>query len=90
FTAWRPDVLVSDIGMPIEDGYDLIRKIRALPIEQGGNTSAIALTAFAGKEDRQRALAAGFQQHLSKPIEPVALAKVVARILGRSDEGITL
>src|SRR5262245_480947 len=90
FTAWRPDVLVSDIGMPIEDGYDLIRKIRALPIDQGGNTSAIALTAFAGKEDRQRALAAGFQQHLSKPIEPVALAKVVARILGRNDEGITL
>lgn len=90
FTAWRPDVLVSDIGMPIEDGYDLIRKIRAMPIDQGGNTSAIALTAFAGKEDRQRALAAGFQQHLSKPIEPVALAKVVARILGRNDEGITL
>ncbi|MBO0721357.1 MAG: PAS domain S-box protein [Blastocatellia bacterium] len=87
---WKPDVLVSDIGMPIEDGYALIRKVRALPAEEGGEVPAVALTAFAGAADKDKALAAGFQQHLGKPVEPVQLAKVVARILGRSDEGITL
>ncbi len=90
FTAWRPDVLVSDIGMPVEDGYALISKIRALTPEQGGEVPAVALTAFAGAQDKERAMVAGFQQHLSKPVEPVQLAKVVARILGRNDEGITL
>jgi PAS domain S-box-containing protein len=90
FSRWKPDVLVSDIGMPVEDGYALIGRIRALPAEEGGEIPAIALTAFAGVQDKERALAAGFQQHLSKPVEPVQLAKVVARILGRSDEGITL
>jgi CheY-like chemotaxis protein len=90
FSQWKPDVLVSDIGMPIEDGYALIRKVRALSPEEGGEVPAIALTAFAGVSDKESALAAGFQQHLSKPVEPVQLAKVVARILGRSDEGITL
>ncbi len=90
FNQWRPDVLVSDIGMPIEDGYALIRKIRALPPENGADVPAIALTAYASVQDRQTALAAGFQRHLAKPVEPVALAKNVALILGRSDEGITL
>jgi PAS domain S-box-containing protein len=90
FTAWKPHVLVSDIGMPVEDGYALIGKIRALPEEMGGDVPAIALTAFAGVQDKERALQTGFQQHLSKPVEPVQLAKVVARILGRSEEGITL
>ena len=90
FAQWKPDVLVSDIGMPVEDGYVLISKIRELPAEEGGEVPAIALTAFAGVQDKEIALAAGFQQHLSKPVEPVQLAKVVARILGRSDEGITL
>ncbi len=87
---WRPDVLVSDIGMPEEDGYALIAKVRALQPEEGGDVHAIALTAFAAAQDKERALAAGFQRHIAKPIEPVALAKNVARILGRSDEGITL
>jgi PAS domain S-box-containing protein len=90
FSEWKPDVLVSDIGMPVEDGYALIAKVRALTEEDGGKVPAIALTAFAGVSDKEAALAAGFQQHLGKPVEPVQLAKVVARILGRSDEGITL
>jgi PAS domain S-box-containing protein len=90
FPQWKPDVLVSDIGMPVEDGYALIKKVRALSAEEGGEIPSVALTAFAGAVDKENALAAGFQQHLSKPVEPVQLAKVVARILGRSDEGITL
>ncbi|QQS47389.1 MAG: PAS domain S-box protein [Acidobacteriota bacterium] len=90
FSNWKPDVLVSDIGMPVEDGYSLIKRIREMPEEDGGQVPAIALTAFAGVQDKELALAAGFQVHLSKPVEPVALAKAVARILGRSDEGITL
>jgi PAS domain S-box-containing protein len=90
FGQWRPDVLVSDIGMPVEDGYVLIKKIRALPPENGADVPAIALTAYASAQDKKNALAAGFQRHLAKPVEPVALAKNVALILGRSDEGITL
>lgn len=89
-STWQPDLLVSDIGMPIEDGYVMIEKLRALPPDQGGEIPAIALTAFASPVDREKALAAGFQRHLSKPVEPVELAKVVARVLGRSEEGITL
>ena len=90
FSEWKPDVLVSDIGMPVEDGYSLIKRIREMSDEDGGQVPAIALTAFAGVQDKELALAAGFQVHLAKPVEPVALAKAVARILGRSDEGITL
>ena len=90
FSQWQPDVLVSDIGMPDEDGYALIQQIRALPQEDGADVPAIALTAFASAQDKERALSAGFQRHLAKPVEPVALAKNVARILGRSDDGITL
>lgn len=90
YSQWQPDVLVSDIGMPEEDGYALIQQIRALPQENGADVPAIALTAFASAQDKERALSAGFQRHLAKPVEPVALAKNVARILGRSDDGITL
>ena len=90
FLAWKPDVLVSDIGMPVEDGYVLIQKIRALAPEEGGDVPAVALTAFAGVQDKEKAMTAGFQQHLSKPVEPVALARTVARILGRSEIGIDL
>jgi PAS domain S-box-containing protein len=78
-----PDILVSDIGMPDEDGYSLIRRIRALPADKGGRTPAIALTAYARVEDRVRALTAGFQVHVPKPIEPVELAAVVASLAGR-------
>jgi CheY-like chemotaxis protein len=80
----KPDVIVSDIGMPDEDGYSLIRKIRALPAENGGRTPAVALTAYARAEDAQRAFAAGYQLHISKPVEPSQLANVVANLGGRS------
>ncbi len=82
----KPDVIVSDIGMPGEDGYSLIRKIRALPPERGGRTPAVALTAYARDEDAQRAFAAGYQLHLAKPIEPAQLANVVANLGGLTVE----
>jgi signal transduction histidine kinase/ActR/RegA family two-component response regulator len=75
----RPDVILSDLGMPKDDGFDLIRKVRAMAPEDGGRIPAIALTGYANSEDRQRALAAGFQSHLAKPIDPVAVAVAVAR-----------
>jgi CheY-like chemotaxis protein len=74
----KPDVLVSDIGMPGEDGYALIRSVRALAPDEGGRIPAIALTAYAREEDRVRAIVAGFQHHLTKPIEPEELIAVVA------------
>ncbi|MEP0855240.1 response regulator [Trichocoleus sp. DQ-U1] len=76
----RPDVLVSDIGMPDEDGYSLLGKVRKLDASQGGETPAIALTAYAREEDRTQALSAGFQMHLAKPVEPDELANVVAKL----------
>jgi len=76
----RPDVIVSDIGMPGMDGYDLMRAIRALPDEHAQRVPAVAVTAYARSEDRQRALAEGFQLHLAKPIEPAAFASAVARL----------
>lgn len=79
----KPDVLLSDIGMPVEDGYALIRQVRALPEDRGGNVPAIALTAFARAEDRRRALLSGFQMHLAKPVEPAELVAVVANVAGR-------
>jgi PAS domain S-box-containing protein len=90
WSTWQPDLLVSDIGMPGEDGYVLISKIRALAAEVGGQIPAIALTAFASSQDRQKALSSGFQMHVAKPVEPVELARVVARTLGRSEAGIEL
>jgi CheY-like chemotaxis protein len=65
-----PDIIVSDIGMPHEDGYDLIRQVRSLPLDQGGAIPAIAVTAFAHPEDRRRTIAAGYQMHISKPVQP--------------------
>jgi signal transduction histidine kinase/ActR/RegA family two-component response regulator len=76
--AWRPHVLVSDIGMPEEDGYALIRRVRALEPTKGGTTAAIALTAYARAEDRASALLAGFQYHVAKPVEANELVAVVA------------
>lgn len=81
--AKNPDLLVSDIGMPDEDGYTLIRKIRALADPQHRNIPAVALTAFTRAQDRMRALSAGFQNHVSKPIEPDELATVIASLTGR-------
>ncbi|MBV9950070.1 MAG: response regulator [Myxococcales bacterium] len=86
FATSTPDVIVSDIGMPDMDGYMFLRKVRALPPAQGGRTPAVALTAFARKEDAQRAFAAGFQMHVPKPVEPAQLAIVVANLGGRTVE----
>ncbi|GAB1541220.1 hypothetical protein NUACC21_38900 [Scytonema sp. NUACC21] len=76
-----PDVLVSDIGMPDVDGYMLLRQLRAMPPEQGGALPAIALTAYAGDYDRQKALAAGFQLHVAKPIEPEQLVRAIRSLV---------
>ena len=82
FLHFRPDVLVSDIGMPVEDGCSLIRRIRKLAQDDGGNTTALALTAFAREEDQQRAFDAGFNAHAAKPIDPSRLISLVASIAG--------
>jgi CheY-like chemotaxis protein/nitrogen-specific signal transduction histidine kinase len=78
--SWRPDVLVSDISLPGQDGYWLIDRIRALPSEEGGATPAAALTAYVRVEERLRVLAAGFQLFVPKPVEPAELRNVVARL----------
>jgi len=75
---------VSYIGMPGEDGYALLRNIRALSAAQGGRTPAVALTAYARAEDAQRAFAAGYQMHVSKPASPDQLLNVVANLGGRT------
>lgn len=69
----RPDVLISDIAMPEEDGYMLIRRVRALPVHEGGRTPSLAVTAYAGRPDRMRALEAGFDGHFAKPIDVESL-----------------
>jgi CheY-like chemotaxis protein len=73
-------VLIADIGMPVEDGYGLIRKVRALPSDQGGQTPALALTAYARTEDRIRALSEGYQVHLAKPVDRLELATIVGNL----------
>lgn len=83
----RPDIIVSDIGMPETDGYQFIRQVRALPAGQGGRTPAIALTAFARSEDRTRAMIAGYQVHVAKPIESQELIVTVASLAGRMGAG---
>jgi CheY-like chemotaxis protein len=77
---WKPDVLVADIGMPEEDGYALIRRVRSRPADDGGQVPAVALTAYARPEDRLRILSAGFQLHVSKPVEPSELIRAVASL----------
>jgi PAS domain S-box-containing protein len=79
----RPDVIVSDIGMPGEDGYSFIRRLRKLSPDSGGRTPAVALTAYARPEDRTRALKAGFQSHTTKPIDPQELFVIIASLAGR-------
>jgi PAS domain S-box-containing protein len=77
---YHPDVLLSDIGMPEEDGYSLIRKVRSLSLERGGSIKAVALTAYAREEDQQRAISAGFQMHVTKPVEPAELVAAVSSL----------
>jgi CheY-like chemotaxis protein len=79
----KPDILAIDIGMPKVDGYTLIRQIRAMTPEQGGQIPAIALTAYVGEQDQRQALAAGFQIHVPKPVEPAELVAVIAQLTGK-------
>ena len=79
-----PDVIISDIGMPLEDGYNFIRKVRALPPERGGKIPAVALTAYARAEDRLRVLRSGFQMHMSKPVELTELIAIVWNVAART------
>jgi len=81
FALSQPDILLSDIGMPEMDGYMLIRAIRSLSLEQGGNVPAIALTAYAGETDHRQVLMAGFQKHITKPVDPPELATVIAQLV---------
>jgi CheY-like chemotaxis protein/two-component sensor histidine kinase len=83
----RPEVIVSDVGMPDLDGYEMIRLVRSLPADHGGRTPAIALTAFARSEDRRRAMLAGFQVHIAKPVEAAELIATVANVSGRAGGG---
>jgi CheY-like chemotaxis protein len=83
----RPDILISDLAMPGEDGYMLIRRLRSREEKQGGEIPAVALTAYAGREERQQAISAGFQAHLSKPVEPRHLAKIISSLVRRNKRG---
>lgn len=90
--AWRsifsdqlPDVLISDIGMPDEDGYEFIRRLRLEPPERGGLVPAIALTGYASRKDRERALRSGYQQHMAKPVEQADIIAAIAALVGRGD-----
>ncbi len=80
--AFRPDIIVSDIGMPGEDGYSLLRKVRSLAPADGGRVPAVALTAYAREEDRMRALRAGYQVHVAKPVNPAEFVAVVGALAG--------
>ena len=83
---WWPDVLVADIAMPEEDGYELLSKLRVRAKEHKKYLPAIALTAYASTEDRRRSLMAGFQVHLAKPVEPTYLVSIVAIVIGQVGE----
>jgi CheY-like chemotaxis protein len=83
YEEWPPDILISDIQMPAIDGYGLMRRVRKMDPDRGGNIPAIALTAYTRVEDRIRALVAGFQIHIAKPFEPVELLTVVESIVNR-------
>ena len=83
FERHRPDVIVSDIEMPHEDGYSFIRRIRARALGEGGAVPAAALTAYASPSDRMKVLGAGFNIHIAKPVQPTELAVVVASLAGR-------
>ena len=83
---WKPDILISDVGMPDEDGYSLIQQVRELERERGGQTPAIALTGYSRAEDRSQLLAAGYQVHLSKPVELASLLDAIMSLSGRAEK----
>ena len=82
FKSWKPDLLVSDIGMPVEDGYSLIKKLRNLKSKRAREIPAVALTAYATKEDQARTLSSGYQMHVAKPIDPETLVRSIAKAMG--------
>jgi signal transduction histidine kinase/CheY-like chemotaxis protein len=84
-SEWKPDVILSDIAMPDQDGYSFIRQVRSLPRDKGGDTPAAALTAYARDIDRRQALAAGYQMHIAKPIGASQLVTMIARLAGREN-----
>ncbi len=79
--TWKPDCIVSDIGMPGEDGYELIKKVRASKKKNGGRIPAIALTGFASIDDKSKAIAAGYQTHIPKPADLGYLASEIVRLV---------
>jgi PAS domain S-box-containing protein len=87
-TQFKPDVVVSDIGMPDMDGYGFIRELRQRPASEGGRTPAVALTAFARSEDRTRALMAGYQMHIAKPVEPTELLATIVALASLDRRGV--
>jgi CheY-like chemotaxis protein len=88
---WRPDILIADIGMPEEDGYTLMKQLRAREKARGGHIPAIALTAYARREDQGRALSVGYEFHVPKPVDPIDLLALVACLTNRigKDEEFT-
>jgi CheY-like chemotaxis protein len=80
-STFKPDILICDIGMPQEDGYSLLRRIRKLAPEEGGRVPAIALTAYAKDEDREESQKAGYQRHIAKPVDAEDLLLVIASLL---------
>jgi CheY-like chemotaxis protein len=86
--AWHPDLMISDLGMPRENGYDLIRHVRDLPADEGGCTPAIACTGYARDEDRARAMRAGFDAVVAKPVDLDLLVETIAHVAGVRDPGV--
>ena len=86
FNEKLPDVLISDIGMPEQDGYELMRRIRELPVEKGGLIPALALTGYATRKDRDLSLSVGYHRHLAKPVEQGELVAAIASLVGRQDQ----
>jgi CheY-like chemotaxis protein len=80
--AWHPDLVISDLGMPGEDGYEMIRRVRGLPLENGGKTPAIACTGYARAEDRERAMYAGFDAVVAKPVDLDLLVETIVHVAG--------
>jgi CheY-like chemotaxis protein len=87
-TVWHPDLVISDVGMPRENGYDLIRHVRKLPVDAGGRTPAIACTGYARAEDRARAMSAGFDAVVAKPVDLDLLVATIVHVAGVRDPGV--
>lgn len=85
--AWHPDLMISDLGMPRVDGYELIRRVRHLPPEQGGRTPAIACTGYARAEDRERAMHAGYDAVVPKPVDLDVLVDAIVHVAGVREPG---